>query len=168
MKKENAELLKTLGGREVAAITPGVTGETGIETFEIIMSAVKAVDPTLVICVDALASRSVDRLGCAMQITDTGVSPGAGVGNHRKEISFETVGVPVISIGVPTVVQSSTLVYDALEKAGIEDIADPLRNVLENGRSFFVTPKNTDVAVKSQAELIAAAINKAFLGFAEL
>lgn len=168
LQTEKKELFFSLGGRELSVITPGVTGETGIETFELIMSAVKAVEPTLVICVDALAARIVERLATTVQLTDTGISPGSGVGNHRKEISFKTLGVPVISIGVPTVVQSSTLVFDALEKAGITDIEKPLRDVLENEKSFFVTPKNTDVAVTAQAELIAKAINKTFLGFSEL
>lgn len=168
LKAEKAELFTSLGGNELSVITPGVTGETGIEAYELILSAIKAVKPSLVICIDALAARSVDRLATAIQLTDAGIAPGSGVGNHRREISESTVGVPVISVGVPTVVQSSTLVFDALEKAGITNPAKPLCDVLENERCFFVTPKNADVAVAAQAELIAGAINKVFLGFSEL
>lgn len=168
LKTEKAELFTSLGGSELSVITPGVTGETGIEAYELILSAIKAVKPSLVICIDALAARSVDRLATAIQLTDAGIAPGSGVGNHRKEISESTVGIPVISIGVPTVVQSSTLVFDALEKAGITNPAKPLRDVLENEKSFFVTPKNADVAVAAQAELIAGAVNRVFLGFSEL
>ena len=168
LKNENSALFSSLGGKELSVVTPGVMGETGIETFEIIKAAVKAVNPTLVICIDALAARSVDRLVTAVQLTDTGISPGSGVGNHRKEISRETLGVPVISIGVPTVVQSSTLVFDALEKAGINELPKELYDILENEKSFFVTPKNADIAVATQAEVIAGAINKTFLGFYEL
>ena len=132
------------------------------------MSAVKTVKPSVVICIDALAARHVGRLATTVQLSDTGISPGSGIGNHRKEISLATLGIPVISIGVPTVVQSATLVWDALEKAGITSPDEALIEVLENEKSFFVTPKNTDVAVASQAELVAKAINKSFLGFSEL
>lgn len=168
LKSENGALFSSLGGKELSVVTPGVMGETGIETFEIIRAAVEAVDPTLVICIDALAARNVNRLATTVQLTDTGISPGSGVGNHRKEISRKTLGVPVISIGVPTVVQSSTLVFDALEKAGMDNVPRELLNILENEKSFFVTPKNADVAVATQAEIIAGAINKTFLGFYEL
>ncbi len=168
LKSENSALFSSLGGKELSVVTPGVMGETGIETFEIIKAAVEAVKPTLVICIDALAARSVHRLATTVQLTDTGISPGSGVGNHRKEISRKTLGVPVISIGVPTVVQSSTLVFDALEKAGMDDVPRALLDILENEKSFFVTPKNADVAVATQAEIIAGAINKTFLGFYEL
>ena len=168
LKSEKKELFNSLGGREISVITPGVTGETGIETFEAIYSAVKVVKPDIVICIDALAARSPERLMTTVQLTNVGIAPGSGVGNHRKEISFSTLGVPVVSIGVPTVVESSTLVYDALGKAGMPDGDTRLSEVLENQRSFFVTPKNADVAVAAQASLIARSINAALLGFAEL
>lgn len=168
LKTEKKELFSSLGGRELSVITPGVTGETGIETFDVIRSAVDTVRPALVICIDALAARSVERLATTVQLSDAGISPGSGVGNHRKEISKATLGVPVISVGVPTVVQSSTLVCDALEKAGAGEITEALKEVLENEKSFFVTPKNADVAVSAQAALISKALNKSILGFSEL
>ncbi len=168
LRSEKPELYKAFGSRSVSLLSPGVTGETGIETFESIRSAVKTVDADIVICVDALAARSSERLMTSIQMTDAGIAPGSGVGNARKEISRATLGVPVISIGVPTVVQSSTLVYDVLARAGITEPSKSVTDILENERSFFVTPKNSDIAVSAQAKLIAGAINLAFLGFTEL
>ncbi|MBR6514561.1 MAG: GPR endopeptidase [Clostridia bacterium] len=155
-------LFESMGQEEVAAVAPGVVGQTGIETLELIRGAVERVKPHLVIAVDALAARSVDRLCTTVQLTDTGIAPGSGIGNRRREINKESIGAPVIAIGVPTVVDSSTLVYDALSKAGIEDVNDPLRQVLENGRSFFVSLKESDVAVTQSAKIISDALNMAF------
>ena len=90
--------------------------------------------------------------------------PGSGVGNHRTAITAETLGVPVIALGVPMVVDSSTLVYDALREAGIADISDSLREVLENGRSFFVSPKESDMITRQVSDLLAQAIGSAFVG----
>ncbi len=168
IKTESPELFKALGNRECAVLCPGVTGDTGIETFELIRSAVKEVKPSLVICIDALASKSIDRLASTVQLSNTGLSPGSGIGNNRKEISKKTLGVPVIGIGVPSVVHSSSLVAEALEKAGITDISDSLRSVLENGKSYFVTIKETDSAVRSASEIIAKAINTVLLGIPEI
>ena len=102
------------GIREVSAISPGVMANTGIETVDIISSVVSKTKPSLVIAVDALAASSIERINKSIQITDTGIHPGSGIGNMRKEISMETLGVPVIAIGVPTVVESSTIVYDTI------------------------------------------------------
>lgn len=168
LKNEKRELFDSLGSRELAVLSTGVTGNTGIEAFEMISACAKKIRPGLIICIDALTARSVDRLASTIQLSDAGISPGSGVGNSRPEISYKTLGIPVLSIGVPTVVQSSTLVYDALDKAGIKNLSRSLVEVLENEKSFFVTPKNTDVAVQSQAEIIAKAINRLFLGFCEL
>lgn len=117
----------------------------------------------LVIAVDALAARSPDRLCSTVQLTDAGICPGSGVGNARRAVSAETLGVPVISLGVPTVADSSTLVYDALEKAGIapEEISDELRRVLENGKGFFVSVKESDIALRSLAGILAGALDRA-------
>lgn len=102
------------GIREVSAISPGVMANTGIETVDIISSVVSKTKPSLVIAVDALAASSIERINKSIQITDTGIHPGSGIGNMRKEISMDTLGVPVIAIGVPTVVESSTIVYDTI------------------------------------------------------
>jgi len=158
IKLEDGELFRHMGVSEIACIIPGVTGDTGIETAELIAAATVATKPELVILVDALVARSSDRLATTVQITDTGIAPGSGVGNSRSRIDAETLGVPVIAVGVPTVVNSSTLVYDALEKAGIEEIGKELHAVLENGRSFFVSVKESDVATRELATLVAQTI----------
>ncbi len=162
VKEYDPKLFDSIGQEEIAAIAPGVVGQTGIETLELIRGAVERVKPDVVIAVDALAARSVDRLGSTLQLSDTGLSPGSGIGNRRREINRTSIGVPVIAIGVPTVVDSSTLVYDALSKAGIEKIDTSLKSVLENGRSFFVSLKESDVAVAESAFIISAALNRAF------
>ena len=97
-----------------------------------------------------------------MQLSDTGIAPGSGIGNARKAIDRGTLGIPVISVGVPTVVDSSTLIYDMLNLAGADDIPDCVKNALDNGRSFFVTLKDADSASRENAKLIARAINLAF------
>ncbi len=162
IREYNGELFDRIGQQVTAALAPGVVGQTGIETLELIRGAVERVKPDVVVAIDALAARSVDRLGCTVQLSDTGIAPGSGIGNRRREINRTSIGVPVIAIGVPTVVDSSTLVYDALGKAGIEDIDRPLREVLENGRSFFVSLKESDLAVAESARVISSALNKAF------
>lgn len=102
------------GIREVSALNPGVMATTGIETSDLVKAVVSDIKPSLVIVVDALAASSISRINKSIQITDTGIHPGSGVGNKRKEISFCTLGVPTIGIGVPTVVESSTIVYDTI------------------------------------------------------
>jgi len=102
------------GIREVSAINPGVMATTGIETSDLVKSIVKEIKPSFLIVVDALAASSISRINKSIQITDTGIHPGSGVGNRRKEISKDTLGVPVIGIGIPTVVESSTIVYDTI------------------------------------------------------
>lgn len=101
--------------RNVSSINPGVMAETGIETLDIVSSVVNRINPNLVIIVDALAAHSMSRINKSIQITDSGIHPGSGVGNKRKEISSDTLGVPTIAVGVPTVVESSIIVYDTIE-----------------------------------------------------
>jgi len=102
------------GYKRLAAINPGVMGETGIETSDIIESVVKKIKPSYLIVIDSLASKSIERLNKTIQITDTGIHPGSGIGNKRKEISYETLGIPVIAIGVPTVVDATVIVSDTI------------------------------------------------------
>lgn len=102
------------GFRKVFAITPGVTGQTGIETSDLIKGIIDTVKPDFVIAIDSLASGSITRVNKTIQITNTGIHPGSGIGNHRKEISFETLGIPVIALGVPTVVDAVTIVGDTI------------------------------------------------------
>lgn len=147
---------------EISAIAPGVLAQTGIETVELIRGAAENCKPSLVIVIDALASRSVGRLASTVQLSDTGIAPGSGIGNHRRKINSETIGFPVMAIGVPTVVDSAALVLDALERAGIDDLPDSLIPILEEGMSFFVTLKDSDIAVLELSNIIFEALNMFF------
>ncbi len=158
----NEVLYETVGRCEISALAPGVLGQTGIETVELVKGAVRTVRPDLIVAVDALAARACDRLATTVQLSDCGICPGSGIGNERKGITKENIGVPVLAIGVPTVVASSALVYDALTQAGIDEVSDALTAVLENGRSFFVSPKESDVITKQVSALLANAIDLAF------
>lgn len=116
----------------VAALSPGVMGITGIETVEIVKGVVEKVKPDLVIAVDALASRKMERVSTTIQISDTGINPGAGVGNNRMEMTEKALGVPVIAIGIPTVVDAATIVNDTLDL-----IIDSLKKEAEVGTEFY-------------------------------
>lgn len=147
--------------RPVAVLTPGVTGSTGIETFEFIQSIVKKVRPTALIVIDALASRRISRLGCTLQISDTGIAPGAGVRNHRKKINEETVGIPVIALGVPTVVDAVTLVSDLLD-VDDEKTSRQLSEMLSpDNRKMVVTPKEIDLLIDRASRLLSLSLNVA-------
>lgn len=146
----------------ISAIAPGTLGQTGIEAAEQLAGAVRETSPDAVIAVDALASRATERLAATVQICSSGISPGSGVGNARREISRETLGVPVIAVGVPTVVDSSTLVSDALEAAGLTEYDERLKRVLDEGREMFVAPRECDVISEAAASIVAAAIEYAF------
>lgn len=167
--------------RPVSAIAPGVMGITGIETSEIIEGVVKKVNPDLVIAIDALASRKTGRVNSTIQIADTGVHPGSGVGNRRKGLNEETLGIPVVAIGVPTVVDAATLVNDTmdhlidamLKEANPEkDFYKMLKNLDEKEKyqlikevlnpyvgDLFVTPKEIDAVIDRLAYIISNAIN---------
>ena len=147
--KETAEELKLPSLREVAVISTGVTGKTGIETLEIISGIKEKIKPSCIIVIDALAARSVNRLGTTIQLSDTGIEPGSGVGNRRQAISFSSLGVPVIAIGIPTVVDAATLSYDLTGKEP-ED---------ERYSQMIVTPKDTDIISSGGARLISLCLN---------
>ena len=151
-----------MGISEVSAITPGVLSRTGIETAELVKVAAQSVNPDVIIVVDSLCAASCDRLGTTVQISDCGIIPGSGVGNVRKAITKENIGYPIISIGIPTVVSSSTLIIDALEKAGVNELSDELVQVLKDGKSFFVCPRECEEIVELASNLIASALNLAF------
>lgn len=169
--------------RPVCCISPGVLGITGIETGEIIKSLVDRIKPDLVICIDALGSRKLERVNRTIQIGDTGISPGAGVGNHRMKINEETLGVKVVAIGVPTVVHAATIANDTMDL-----FLDELINKSEKGKDFYnmlksvdkieknalikeilnpyvgdlmVTPKDVDTVIESLSKIIANGINMA-------
>lgn len=160
----SSELAKSIGFsslRSVAGIVPGVLGQTGIETVEIIEGVVKKIKPSAVIIVDALASRKLSRLGTTVQMTNTGVSPGSGVGNSRKNIDEKTLGVPVIAIGVPTVVDGATMAFDLLEKIGMESDIEQWSEKIKDEKFMMVTPKEIDLVIERAAKLLAMGINLA-------
>lgn len=163
LQLHNKRLFDNYWHAPLCAIAPGVLGQTGIETAEIISGICEYATPDIVIAIDALAARSTKRLGATIQISDSGIFPGSGIGNRRGEISRDTLKIPVIAVGVPTVVNSSTLVYDALQNAGFESIDENLRQVLRDGESFFVSPKQSDRISESVSELLSGAINELFL-----
>lgn len=165
------------GTRSVSAISPGVLGTTGIETIEILKGIVQNVKPKLVIVIDALASRSIERISSSIQISDTGIVPGSGVENARKEISKNTLGVPVISLGVPMVVETAILVNDSLnlfieklqneaksndylndlkEKDNYEEIKEAL---IPKDLNLIVTPKEIDDLIENMSSVVARGIN---------
>lgn len=159
-----------LGGRlnPVAAISPGVLGITGMETIDIIRGIASQVKPELVITVDALAARSPSRLLTTIQIADTGIQPGSGVGNKRPGINQESLGVPVVALGVPTVVSGAAIGADVLE-AYFERYNPHARATLDSVHDFLgddlaglmVTTKDIDLEVREMSKLLAGAINKA-------
>ena len=151
--------------RSVCAVAPGVLGITGVETAELALGLAERVKPSAVIVVDALAAMETAHIGTTIQLTDTGIRPGSGVGNHRKGITAETMHVPVIAVGIPLVVYASTIVRDALADMmqRESDDAQVLAEQLTSGypRDFVVTPRNIDELVAGLADLLALAINSA-------
>ena len=154
----------------VSGRIPGVMAKTGMESQEIIKGVVEKTNPNVVIVVDALAARSTRRLNRTIQVTNTGIHPGSGVGNHRNAITEEALGVPVIAIGVPTVVDAATIVSDAFDKmmrqAGEEplDIQDELLAGLGELYNMYVTGKDVDYEIKQISHIICNAINDTFEG----
>jgi spore protease len=157
----------------ISAISPGVMAQTGMETVEIIKGIIKETNPKLIIVIDALASRSINRLNTTVQLTDAGISPGSGVGNNRKALNEETLGIRVIAVGVPTVVDARTIVADTLtkymESTGFneEDIFKFISEVNSSQMyNMFVTPKNIDELVKQISFTISEALNTCFFSSA--
>ena len=153
----SGELKKTIGLENLAsvcAIAPGVLGQTGIESAEVILSLVNSLKPSFVVVVDALAAKSISRLGNTIQVSNTGISPGSGVQNARKELNEKTLGVPVIAIGVPMVVDMSTIVEDLSSN----------RSQLKNSsgcENMMVTPREIDLCIEHASKMVAYSINKA-------
>ena len=173
--------------RAVSAISPGVLGTTGIETSEIVISIVEKIKPDMLIVIDSLASGSIHRIGNTIQISNTGITPGEGVRNKREGINEETLGIPVIAMGVPTVVDMATITNEAIDKM-IENAKNELNNYsndknksnilnafsaleqdtrydmianLLNTQNYIVTPKEIDDVITSVSDLIASGINMA-------
>ena len=158
------------GLRSVCAVAPGVLGVTGVETMEMVEGLVRRLSPGTVICIDSLAARDSGRIGCTVQISDTGIQPGSGVGNHRKPLTKETLGVDVIAVGVPTVIYAATLARDAFallsgdrEQAEHEQALSAMEHELRHTElgSLIVTPRDIDAIVKNCAGMIACGVNRA-------
>lgn len=153
--------------RSVCAVAPGVLGVTGVETMEMVHSLVQRIRPRAVICIDALAARESSRIGSTIQLADTGIQPGAGVGNHRSPLTKETLGVDVIAVGMPTVVYAATLARDAfaaLSDSNTDDasLASIERELLgKDVGEMIVTPREIDALVRSASGMIASGINRA-------
>ncbi len=162
LAEEVPQLFSDLECSSVSAISPGTSGQTGIETLELVKNAVNSVAPDLVIAIDALAARSSERLGTTVQISSSGIHPGSGVGNHRKGINSDTLGVPVMSLGIPTVVDSATIIKDVILKFDVAKIPEELERFIDEHKSFLVSPGNCDAVVAHASKILASAIDSAF------
>lgn len=141
------------GLRSTAVMATDVMGNTGMESGEVILGVCRMIQPCAVIAVDALAARDVARLGCTVQLSDTGIAPGSGVGNNRLALNRETLGIPVIGLGVPTVVDAATLACDL---TGV-----PQESVSPRGAAMMVTPREVDLMVSRASRLLAMSIHGA-------
>lgn len=167
----------------LCAISPGVLGITGIETSEIIKGITEKINPDVVIAIDALASRKTERISTTIQLADTGITPGSGIGNKRKGLNFEYLGVPVIAIGVPTVVDAATIANDSVElflnqTTAVSPILDNNPNYTDENLRYtlvkelltpyvgnlIVTPKEIDSIIDEVSKIIASGINRAVVG----
>lgn len=169
----------------ISSIVPGVMAQTGMESLEIIHGIIDETKPDIVIVIDALAARSTKRLNRTIQVTDTGINPGSGVGNHRHGLNKKSLGVPVISIGIPTVVDAATIVNDTMfnlivamsQSRAFDKLGDSLKELNDgekyelirellspNLNAMFVTPKDIDESVKRLSFTISEGINIAFMG----
>ena len=169
----------------ISAMIPGVMAQSGMESAEMVKGIVAQIKPDVVIAIDALAARSTKRLNATIQLADTGIHPGSGIGNHRRGLTEETLGVPVIAIGIPTVIDAATIVSDTmdgmirilaqsqspagkgmsqvLEEFSHKEKRQLIRELLEPQiGSMFVTPKDIDENIRFMAETVALGINSVF------
>ena len=161
-----ADFCRKHGYPVLSGITPGVMAQTGMESAEIVRGVVKETKPDLVLVVDALAARSTKRLNRTFQISDAGIYPGSGVGNHRNALTGESLGVPVLAIGVPTVVDAATIVGDALREMEQENHSALLQNrehsqALSGLNNMYVTGKDIDETILYLSEIVSDGINRA-------
>lgn len=145
------------GFRPVSAFASGVLGTTGVETAEAVRGLIREIHPDFVVAVDALASRRLNRVCTAIQISDTGIIPGSGVGNHRMALNKRTLGIPVIAVGVPTVVEAATLAADLLEESGVKDFDE--KRLRGKHKAMMVTTRDVDAQVRELAKVIGYGIN---------
>jgi spore protease len=164
LQQQERDIFRKMECCAVSALAPGVLGQTGMEVAEVVAGAVRQAQTDVIVAIDALAARECDRLAATVQISNAGISPGSGIGNDRTALTRESLGVPVIALGIPTVVDSSTLVYDALRRAGVKQVSGRLAEILENGRRFYVSPKEADLITDRTSRLVARSLNRAFVG----
>ena len=145
---------------KISSLVPGVMGKTGMETAEIIKGVVSSTTPDIIIVIDALAARSTRRLTRTIQITDTGIQPGSGVGNHRNALTKESMGIPVVAIGIPTVVDAATIVNDAIGHLHRE--SPEMQETLHDMHNMYVTAKDIDETIKRLGFTLSEALNIAF------
>ena len=146
--------------KNVAVLQPGVMGQTGLETFTIIKSVAEAFEPDLIVAIDALATRNIARINRVVQINNTGIQPGSGVGNHRHALSYETLKVPLIAIGVATVTSIGAILTEALENSGI-DSKELFEHFQETTRlELVVTPKSMDDELKHLVYVVSQGLNR--------
>lgn len=155
---EDQEMLE--GTRNVAAIQPGVMGQTGLESLDVVKSVVQSYQPDVVFAIDALATRNLKRINRVIQINTTGIQPGSGVGNHRKAFNQETLGVPVIAMGIATVTSIGAIVSEALDMVDLakEEVLQQIHE--QNHLDLVVTPKAMDDELKHLAYLLSESINR--------
>ncbi len=151
---------RALDCTEIAVLSPGVAAQSGMDAGEIAEAVAEKIHPDALIAVDALAARDKSRLGRSLQLSDTGIFPGSGIGNRRRSLSFETLGVPVIAIGVPTVIDARILAADTARALGSDEESARRYLSSENGK-YFVTPKDIDDIVNNCSQIIANSINAA-------
>lgn len=150
----------------VSSLVPGVMAQNGMETSEIVKGVIDQTHPDVMVVIDALAARSIRRLNRTIQITDTGIHPGSGVGNHRNGLTMDSLGIPVIAIGIPTVVDAATIVKDAATWMGQQLPPSPLspeqENLIYELHNMYVTSKDVDAVVKRLSYMVSEALNMAF------
>ncbi|MBR0302847.1 MAG: GPR endopeptidase [Clostridia bacterium] len=145
----------------VSVVEPGVLSQTGIESLTMIKGVLCDVSPDVIVVIDSMAAKKTSRLATTIQLASCGIAPGHGIGNRRPVIDRASTGHPVISVGSPTVVGSSTLICDALEEAGIFTVTPELEAILEGGRDFFVTLNDSDEVIERISDIISCAVNSA-------
>jgi len=160
IKDINDEMFEKLNFFNVASFSPGVLSDTGIESSLMIGSIIKEISPDFVIVIDALASRNINRLAKTIQITDTGISPGSGVNNNRQALNSDLLGIPIISIGIPTVVDAQTMIYNIFgHNYGCEKDIDMIEQYFQHNKNYFVSLKETDVIIEKMTKVLSLSIN---------
>ena len=145
---------------QISSIVPGVMGKTGMESAEIVHGVISSTNPDMIIAIDALAARSTRRLTRTIQITNTGIQPGSGVGNHRNALTEDSMGIPVIAIGIPTVVDAATIVNDAV--GHLSQDSPEIQNTIHDMHNMYVTAKDIDETIKRLGFTLSEALNIAF------